>query len=172
MSRSRVVYAMSRDNKPVLNGTPGAHGGNLDCKEITSGSSVYLPVSVKGGLLSLGDLHALMGDGEVCICGAEVSGTVTVRTGLMDTFLPTPCVETEDAIHFIAEGRTLDECQGKVLRKAHVFLTKILQVKPNEAARIMSLLGDLKVCQVVNPLKTMRFSLPRSFVRTLHPGTW
>jgi len=144
----------------IPNGTPGEHGGNMDCREITAGSSVYLPVNVPGALLCLGDLHALMGDGEVCICGAEVAGEITLRTALVHSFLPTPCVRTRDGISFIGSAGSLDTCERIVLGKAHRFLTGTAHLKPNEAARLMSLAGTLGVCQVVDPLKTMRFSLP------------
>ena len=146
---------------PVLNGTPGEHGGNMDCKLITAGSVVYLPVNVKGALLSLGDLHAIMGDGEVCICGAEVSGEVTLKAESVASDIPTPCVETEDRFHFIGSAATLDECERIVLDKAHAFLTGVQGMRSNDAARAMSLLCDLCVCQVVDPLKTMRFSVPK-----------
>ena len=102
-----------------------------------------------------------MGDGEVCICGAEVSGEVVLRARIVRSFLPTPCVETTDHIHFIGSAESLDECEQLVIQKTHAFLTHRLNVGTNEAARIMSLIGDLHVCQVVDPLKTMRFSLPK-----------
>jgi len=89
---------------PILNGTPGEHGGNLDCKVITAGSEVYLPVNVKGALLALGDLHAVMGDGEVCICGAEVSGEVILKATQVAFDIPTPCVETSSHFHFIGSA--------------------------------------------------------------------
>ncbi len=47
-------------------GPPRFCGGNLDCKELVAGSTLYLPIAVKGGLFSVGDGHALQGDGEVC----------------------------------------------------------------------------------------------------------
>ncbi len=147
--------------KPVPNGTPGEHGGNMDCKLITVGSVLYLPVSVKGALLSLGDLHAVMGDGEVCICGAEVSGEVILKASVESSYIPTPCVETESYFHFIGSALSLDECERIVLRKAHTFLTEVVKMSANDAARAMSLLGNLCVCQVVDPLKTMRFSVPK-----------
>ena len=62
------VIGVAPAGKEILNGTPGAHGGNMDCKIITAGTTVYLPVNVEGALLAAGDLHAVMGDGEVCIC--------------------------------------------------------------------------------------------------------
>ena len=50
----------------VLTGTPGSFGGNMDCKHIGENTTLYLPVNVEGALLAIGDLHAVMGDGEVC----------------------------------------------------------------------------------------------------------
>ena len=158
------VIGTAPKGRAVLNGTPGEHGGNMDCKMITAGSVVYLPVNVPGALLSLGDLHAVMGDGEVCICGAEVSGEVVLKARLASARMPTPCVETEQHIHVIASALTLDECERLVLRKAHAFLTGTGGLSANEAARVMSLVGDLHVCQVVDPLKTMRYSIPKVLV--------
>ncbi len=160
------VIGTAPKGEAILNGTPGEHGGNMDCKEITAGSTVYLPVNVEGALLSVGDLHAVMGDGEVCICGAEVSGEVIMGTEAVRSRIPTPCVETESDVHFIGSAPTLDECERIVLEKTLSYLTSGLDLKPNEAARIMSLIGNLCVCQVVDPLKTMRFTLPKSFLRS------
>ena len=64
---------------------------NMDCKKITAGSTLYLPVNVDGGLLSMGDIHALMGDGEVFICGLETAGEITVKISVLkNTKLPVP----------------------------------------------------------------------------------
>jgi len=154
----------------ILNGTPGEHGGNMDCREVTAGASVYLPVNVEGALLSVGDLHALMGDGEVCICGAEVSGEVVLRAWLTAAPLPTPAVETAEDLLFIGSAKELDECERIVLDKAHRFLTECPGLSANGAARIMSLVGQLRVCQVVDPLKTMKFVLPKSVLKNLGMG--
>lgn len=70
-------------------------------------------------------------------------------------------METDGAFYFIGSAKSLDECEKIVLGKAHVFLTSSMMMKANEAARIMSLAGDLQVCQIVDPLKTMRFSIPK-----------
>ena len=67
------------------------------------GHGAVLPVNVEGALLSVGDLHAVMGDGEVCICGAEVSGEVTLKARTQEAGLPTPCLET--AGHFTSSAR-------------------------------------------------------------------
>lgn len=156
------VIGTAPKGRPVLNRTPGEHGGNMDCREITAGTVVYLPVNVKGALLMAGDLHALMGDGEVCTCGAETSGKIIMRLRRARRRLPTPCVETRTHFHFIGSAVSLDDCETMVLKKAHDYLTQCRRLKPNDAARLMSLIGQLGVCQVVDPLKTMRFSLPKS----------
>lgn len=49
----------------IPDGTPGTHGGNVDCKLIGSGATLYLPVFVERANLAMGDLHAVMADGEV-----------------------------------------------------------------------------------------------------------
>ena len=61
---------------------PGKHGGNMDSKHTTAGSRVRLPVQVEGALFSTGDVHAAMGDGEICVCAIECAGSATIRFGL------------------------------------------------------------------------------------------
>ncbi len=61
---------------------PGMHGGNMDIRHTTAGSRVKLPVQVEGALFSTGDVHAAMGDGEICVCAIECAGSVKIRFGL------------------------------------------------------------------------------------------
>jgi acetamidase/formamidase len=58
---------------------PGKHGGNMDIRHLTAGSRVEIPVWVDGALFSVGDVHAAMGDGEVCVCAIECAGEATLR---------------------------------------------------------------------------------------------
>jgi amidase len=162
------VIGVAPTGKAVKNGTPGPHGGNMDCKEITAGATVFLPVAVDGALLAAGDLHAIMGDGEVAICAAEVAGEVTLSADVLQgCSLPTPAVETPDELLLLASAAALDECEKSVLAKAHRLLVDVLGRSSNEAARVMSLIGDLGVSQVVDPLKTMTFALPKSALSAL-----
>lgn len=158
------VIGTAPTGKPIPTGTPGEHGGNMDCAVITAGSTVYLPIQVPGALLMAGDIHAVMGDGEVCICGAEVSGNIFMRAKPTRIRLPTPCVETGDHVYFIGSAKRLDDCESIVLKKAHTYLTRHVGIKPNEATRVMSLTCHLQVCQVVDPLKTMRFAIPKTLL--------
>jgi amidase len=115
----------------------------------------------------MGDIHALMGDGEVVICGAETSGEILLRAQPLRRMLPTPCVVTGEDIMFLASAKKLDQCEPMVLDKAHRFLTGVMKLKPNEAGRLMSLVGQLRVSQVVDPLKTMKFMLPLKVLKEL-----
>jgi formamidase len=62
---------------------PRETGGNLDVRQLVAGSRLLLPVSVRGALLSVGDLHFAQGDGEVCGTGIEVAGAVTLRVDVL-----------------------------------------------------------------------------------------
>ena len=125
---------------------------------------MYLPVNTGGALLAMGDIHAVMGDGEVCICGAEVAGEITLSAHVTTTKVPTPSVVTDTHLHVIGSALELDECERIVLGKAHTYLTGVGGRSANEAARLMGLVCDLSVCQVVDPLKTMRFSIPKTLL--------
>ena len=82
----------------------------MDCKLIGTGTTLYLPVNCEGALLAMGDLHAVMGDGEVAVCGAEIAGKVTVRvTVVKNALLPTPFLLTEEKAVAIYSAPTLDE---------------------------------------------------------------
>ena len=58
---------------------PRENAGNMDIKQLTRGSRLYVPVAVEGGLYSAGDGHFAQGDGEVCITAIEMGATVGVR---------------------------------------------------------------------------------------------
>ena len=60
-------------------GPPRENAGNMDVKQLTRGSRLYIPVAVEGGLFSVGDGHFAQGDGEVCITAIEMGATVSVR---------------------------------------------------------------------------------------------
>lgn len=62
---------------------PDVHGGNLDTRHLTEGSTALFPIHVAGARFSLGDVHAAQGDGEVCGTGIEVGARVTVRLTLL-----------------------------------------------------------------------------------------
>lgn len=144
----------------VMTHTPADHGGNMDCNKIVKGSTLYLPVNVEGALLSMGDLHALMGDGEVMICGVETGGLVTVRVSVVRDFpMPTPALRCRGRFSTIQSDRTLDEAARRASREMHAFLRRVTGMDACEAAMLLSLKGDLAVCQIVDPARTVRMEI-------------
>ena len=150
----------------VPNGTPGPHGGNMDCTLIGQGARLYLTVGVEGALFGAGDLHSAMGDGEIVVCGAESAGSVRFTAQVVDLpGLPTPFVETVDTVAVIAAAETADKAASEAIHAMARFLTDLAGFPLNEAGMLMSLVGRLAFCQVVDPLKTVRFEFPKSILR-------
>ena len=142
--------------------TPYDHGGNMDCNKIGVGTTLYLPVTTEGALLSMGDLHALMGDGEVLICGPEIAGEVTVRVTVLKDQLkvPTPFLIRDGKVMTVQSAKTLDEASVKAANAMMEFVTRATKLEPWKSGMLMSLLSDMAVCQIVDPLKTIRVEFP------------
>ncbi|MDQ0176341.1 acetamidase/formamidase family protein [Bacillus chungangensis] len=145
--------------------SPGDHGGNLDTKYITAGSKVYLPVFHDGGLLALGDLHAAMGDGELNGSGVEIGGRVTMKATSFQQEISMPIVETDTAYMIVASDETLDQAIEKGLETAVFTIQKQLSLSYNDAYRLLSAVCDLQISQIVNPLVTVRVSIPKSLLK-------
>jgi amidase len=149
----------------VANGTPGLHGGNMDCTLMAQGNRVYFTAGVEGALFGAGDLHAAMGDGEIVVCGAETPGQVKFKPQVVNLDLPTPFVETPEVVATIFSAEDVGAAaQGAIERMAE-FLTKVAKLPLNDAGMLMSLVGQLKFCQVVDPLKTVRFEFPKNVLK-------
>jgi len=157
-----VIGTAPLQGEDIPTGAPGFHGGNMDCKMITKGTTLYLPVNVDGALLSMGDLHAVMGDGEVIVCGLEICGEVTVRlTVLPDEELPLPFLVNEEKVITISSASTLDEAAQDATFNMQQFLMERIGMDFHEAGMLLSLLGDLRICQIVDPLMTARMEFPK-----------
>jgi amidase len=147
----------------VPTGTPGVHGGNMDCTLVSAGNKVYFTVGVEGAMFGAGDLHAAMGDGEIVVCGAETPGSVRFKAEVVDLpGLPTPFIETPDLVATVFSAPTVDEAASGATHNMAQFLTNFAGIPLNDAGMLMSLVGQLKFCQVVDPLKTVRFEFPKA----------
>src|SRR5207245_3492712 len=73
------VVGVATGGEVLSNGLAGPHGGNLDNHLHGPGARIFFPVRQPGGMFAVGDMHASMGDGEICFTGIEISGEVTVR---------------------------------------------------------------------------------------------
>ena len=152
----------------ISTGTPDSHGGNMDCKRIGEGATLYLPVNVDGALLAMGDLHAVMGDGEVCVCGGEIAGAVTVRVSVIKGQpLPLPFLTTAEHAMAIYSAEGIDAAAQGATQRMRAFLIDQVKLPPHEAGMLLSLAGDLRICQAVDPNKTCRMELPLPILHDL-----
>jgi amidase len=78
-----MVVGVATGGDTLSNGLAGQHGGNLDNHLHGPGARIYFPVRQPGGMFAVGDMHASMGDGEICFTGVEIAGEVTVRFELL-----------------------------------------------------------------------------------------
>jgi amidase len=155
-----IGVAPAGDDVPC--GTPGSHGGNMDTRLIGDGATIYLPVQAPGALLAVGDLHAAMGDGEIAFTGVEVAGAVTLQVSLReDMSLTDPVLENDDMVVTIASAETLDEAAKMATNAMADLLHMRLGIELADAVMLMSAVGHVRVSQMVDPLRTARFEMPK-----------
>lgn len=143
--------------------TPMDHGGNMDCTQIRKGVTLYLPVFTEGALLSLGDFHAIMGDGEVEDCGLEIEGKAVLRVDVVKNrnCVPYPMIETSEKLITIASAEDVEAAWRKAVRQMYDFLKEKIGLDDKDAGMLLTMAGDLVICQTVNPMKTVRMEFPR-----------
>ena len=147
-------------------GVPDLHGGNMDCKEIREGATVLLPVNVPGALLAIGDLHAVMADGEVGASGLEVAGCVTVTVDIIkNKDLPLPMIINDSHVMALASDVDLDTAVEMAVANMTGYLTQTEGFTMEDAVMLTSLVADVRICQVVDPKKTVRIEFPKKYLR-------
>jgi amidase len=133
------VVGVATDGDTLSNGLAGRHGGNLDDHLHGAGARIFFPVRQPGGMFAVGDMHASMGDGEICFTGVEIAGEVTIRfdllkgkqatwpvTELRDRWLPHATAnDYGDALKLVSEeaARLLVDEHGFSLEDAFIFLS-------------------------------------------------
>ena len=147
--------------KAVPTSYPGAHGGNLDTRDVTEGATICLPVFVPGALLAVGDLHAAMGDGEMCGQGIEMPGRVRLRVHLSSEPLQRPRIETSNAWVCVASAETLDEALRLAAADMLEFICRTYPVPLDVAYRLLSVAANAGISALVNPLMTAKVTLPK-----------
>ena len=141
-------------------------GGNLDCRELVAGSTLYLPVTVPGAALCLGDGHAAQGDGEVSGTAIECGMTSTVTLSLVDD----PPLSTIHAVTpagrvtfgFSAE---LNEAMTAALNAMVTWMTTIYGTNRARALALASVSVSLRITQVANKTWGVHALLPSQALR-------
>lgn len=156
------VIGVTPEGEPVNCGTPGKHGGNMDNTAIAAGATLYFPVAVDGALFGCGDMHAVMGDGEVSVSGAEVAGYATVTlTALPELSVPNPLIENETHFGIIVSAESLDKAAELAVQQMVDLLASRTNESEADLVMLLSLVADVRVCQMVDPEKTVRFMVPK-----------
>lgn len=156
------VIGVAPEGEPVNCGTPGKHGGNMDNTAIAAGATLYFPVAVDGALFGCGDMHAVMGDGEVSVSGAEVAGYATVTlTALPELSVPNPLIENETHFGIIVSAESLDKAAELAVQQMVDLLASRTNESEADLVMLLSLVADVRVCQMVDPEKTVRFMVPK-----------
>lgn len=137
---------------PIPNMDPGDHGGNMDNHIITKGATVYLPINVEGGLFGLGDIHASMGDGEICGTGVEIAGEVETTLSTISTqTIPRPMVETDDSWYTVASHTSTDRAIQIACEDMQKLIAEKWSLSLADAYLLMSVAGDVQLCQCCKP---------------------
>jgi acetamidase/formamidase len=148
---------------------PGGHstmpprraGGNMDIKQLTAGTTLFLPVLVDGALFSAGDAHAAQGDGEVCVTAVEMSARVTLRFDLQSgRRMPEPQLRTRGPIDVAtnrgpyyavtAHGPDLFASSQQAVRYMIDHLVEERGLSREEAYIVCSVAVDLKISEIVD----------------------
>ncbi|HST17700.1 MAG TPA: acetamidase/formamidase family protein [Gaiellaceae bacterium] len=147
------VIGVATDGDTITNGFAGRHGGNLDNHLHGPGATVYLPVRQPGGMLAIGDMHASMGDGEVCFTGVEIAGEVTIRVDLLKGRQGTwPVTDLADrwVVHGTA-GQDFMEALDLAVEEGAKFLVDQWGFTMEEAFIFLSVACDAGICQACRP---------------------
>lgn len=130
---------------------PRPSGGNIDCRELTAGTTLFLPVTVPDALLCLGDGHAAQGDGEVSGTAIECGMTTTLTVELTTSPpLATVHATTPDARITFGFSADLNEATGQALDAMLTWLQAIYEVDKTTALALASPTVDMRITQIVN----------------------
>ena len=141
-------------------------GGNIDCRELVAGSTLFLPVAVPGALLYLGDGHAAQGDGEVAGTAIECGMTTRVQLSLA-AGPPVPGVHAVTPAGRITFGFSpdLNEAMGDALDAMLTWLQGLYGLDKAAALAVASPVVDLRVTQVANQAWGVHAVLPHDALR-------
>ena len=155
--------ATSPARQTILSRHEGEFGGNLDCREITAGATVFLPVAVPGAGLYFGDCKAAMGDGEI-VSAPEVGTRIVASARPIErpAAMNGPRIITADRLTTVVSGPSLTEAARAAFRELKHWLEQEWGLTNDEAAVVMGIGAHCSIGQVSNFLHTAKCSISRS----------
>jgi len=141
--------------------TPADTGGNMDCKEIRAGCTLVFTAGVEGGLVGIGDPHALQGDGEIAGQGIETEAEILVRfRKLSERLSPRPVIIRPEFIATVGAHKDLAEAAWQATDDMVRLLGRATGRDEKEARMLVNLIGQLRINQIVDPAKGARMEVP------------
>lgn len=142
-------------------------GGNLDCKELVTGTTLFLPVPVEGGYFYVGDGHAAQGDGEVSVTAIEcpmeqVDLTFYLRD---DLSLTMPRAKTAEGWLTLGLHENLEEAMYLALDGMITLIGELYKLPRPDALALASVTVDLRITQIVNGVRGVHAVLPHGAIR-------
>lgn len=145
---------------------PGDFGGNLDMSDLCPGTTLYLRANVDGAHLYLGDGHYAQGDGE--IAGTAVEGAfhscLSVSIAPKDNTFDWPRIETETRIGVVGAGRPLENAIKVAAAEMVRWVAELSELDLQDAYQLISQIGNLRVCNLVNSEYTALLSFPKKIL--------
>lgn len=150
----------------VPSGPPDVFGGNMDNRDLVGGTTLYLPVFVPGGLLSVGDGHAAQGYGEVCLSAIETSLKGEIQV-ILHKNKPLKQPRAETPTHYMTMGlhADLDEAAKIATREMLDWIVETKGLNRDDAYMLASSVMDLVVTQVVDGTKGIHAFMPKSIFK-------
>ena len=152
---------------PVSTVRPWKNGSNMDINELQEGSTIFIPIFLKGGLIWTGDSHCVQGNGEVNLTALECSYKEILLQPIVrkDMKLTWPFIETKT--HWITVGfdESLDKAMVNAVHEEVDFLTKAKGLSPEKAYGLASMIGDCRVSQVVDVRKGVHCMIPKDIFK-------
>lgn len=148
---------------PKASNDKGAFGGGMGHTQITTGATVYLPVFHPGGLLTIGDCHAAMGDGEATASAVECAVDATFRVTLEEhCTVQRPVVATATEVMTTGEGQSMEAATKMAVQAMADLLVARLGLDQTDAAMLIASAADVRTGLAGNPPYTMRVAVPTS----------
>ncbi len=156
------VIGVTAKGQRINSDDNGVWGGNMDNTMMREGAIVYLPVEVEGALMGTGDVHAMMGDGEINCSAVEAPAYVTLNIKVRkDIKIADPVVSTPTHFATLATRASSDEAARASIRQMFEFLKQKTTMDPEEISMLMTAIGNSEVCvNCGRNTRTMRFTMP------------
>jgi len=151
---------------PVSTLRPWKNGSNMDINELQEGTTIFIPIFLKGGLVWTGDSHCRQGNGEVNLTALECSWREMVMQLIVRKDMKLEWPRIENKTHWITTGmdEDLNKAMVNAVREAVDMLAaqKAVPLSRYEAYALVSMVGDCRVSQVVDVRKGVHCMIPKS----------